>query len=84
MLRGLGSLLSYPHPPRGTNDPAGRRVFINYRDNHNICITYILYVCLPLLVSRCNDTYYLEVNVIYHANLPIGRLNSVRAVDPTR
>jgi hypothetical protein len=23
----LGSLLSYPHPPRGTNDPAVRRVF---------------------------------------------------------
>jgi hypothetical protein len=41
----------------------------------------------PLLVQRCNGSTaglgYLEVNVIcdVHANLPIGRLLSVRTVD---
>jgi hypothetical protein len=60
----VGKLALVPPPTARYKRPC------NNRANHNICITYILYVCLPLLVSRCNGTYYLEVNVIYPCKSP--------------
>jgi hypothetical protein len=53
-------------------------------NNHLIRIKFCLELP-PLLVKRCTGTTaglgYLEVYVFAHANLPIGRLTSVRIVD---